>query len=107
MRFWLERGIDGLRLMQVNHLYEDFQFRDEPLIDAQGTISYENLDHIYTRDLVSNRIKLPRVVCIRAAKTNPQEARFVSRPTITPLPSIGARCLMSIIWQTVLRTESL
>ncbi|XP_052892699.1 maltase A1-like [Anopheles moucheti] len=54
MRFWLDRDIDGLRLMQVNHLYEDSQFRDEPLINAEGTISYENLNHIHTRDLADN-----------------------------------------------------
>uniref|UniRef100_A0A182SZQ5 alpha-glucosidase n=1 Tax=Anopheles maculatus TaxID=74869 RepID=A0A182SZQ5_9DIPT len=55
MRFWLDRGVDGLRLMQVNHLYEDAQFRDEPFIEpTQATISYENLDHIHTRDLPEN-----------------------------------------------------
>uniref|UniRef100_A0A182K2M2 alpha-glucosidase n=1 Tax=Anopheles christyi TaxID=43041 RepID=A0A182K2M2_9DIPT len=54
MRFWLDRGVDGLRLLQVNHLYEDAQFRDEPVIDLKGSISYENMDHIHTRDLSDN-----------------------------------------------------
>ncbi|XP_050079089.1 uncharacterized protein LOC126565930 [Anopheles maculipalpis] len=57
MRFWLDRGVDGLRLLQVNHLYEDAQFRDEPFIDpTKATLSYENLDHIHTRDLSENYV---------------------------------------------------
>uniref|UniRef100_A0A240PM28 alpha-glucosidase n=1 Tax=Anopheles epiroticus TaxID=199890 RepID=A0A240PM28_9DIPT len=56
MRFWLDRGVDGLRLLQVNHLHEDAQFSDEPLIDPTGAISYENMQHIHTRDLYDNYV---------------------------------------------------
>lgn len=61
MRFWLDRGVDGLRLMQVNHLYEDAQLRDEPLIDQKGSLSYENMNHLHTRDLVRNWVRCMRI----------------------------------------------
>ena len=31
MRFWLERGVDGIRVDVVGHLLKDEQFRDNPV----------------------------------------------------------------------------
>uniref|UniRef100_A0A182Q3U1 alpha-glucosidase n=1 Tax=Anopheles farauti TaxID=69004 RepID=A0A182Q3U1_9DIPT len=57
IRYWLDRGLDGIRFERVNYLYEDLQFRDEPPIDPNGTSdSYASLDHIYTRDLSENYV---------------------------------------------------
>jgi glycosidase len=30
-RFWLERGVDGIRVDVVGHLLKDEQFRDDPV----------------------------------------------------------------------------
>uniref|UniRef100_A0AAG5DTC2 alpha-glucosidase n=1 Tax=Anopheles atroparvus TaxID=41427 RepID=A0AAG5DTC2_ANOAO len=54
IRFWLDKGVDGIRFERVNHLLEDVQFRNEPLIDLEGPSQYDNLDHIHTRDLPEN-----------------------------------------------------
>ena len=31
LRFWLDRGVDGFRVDAIHHLFEDGQFRDNPL----------------------------------------------------------------------------
>jgi alpha-glucosidase len=33
VRFWLDRGVDGFRIDAVNHLFEDEQLRDNPVLD--------------------------------------------------------------------------
>ena len=55
VRFWLERGVDGLRLDIINALYEDAEFRDNPFSwtllpsdDGQGMLfrgTERSLDH--------------------------------------------------------------
>ncbi|XP_052867557.1 maltase 2-like [Anopheles cruzii] len=51
IRFWLDKGVDGFRIDAINHVYEDPQFRDEELIDAEGELIWENLDHKYTMNM--------------------------------------------------------
>lgn len=53
MLFWLDTGIDGFRIDAVANLFEDADFRDEPLSGAEGATEedFEYLDHIYTRNL--------------------------------------------------------
>ncbi|XP_058449986.1 maltase 2-like [Malaya genurostris] len=48
IEFWFDLGVDGFRIDAINHVYEDEQFKDEPLIDENGELFYENLNHIYT-----------------------------------------------------------
>lgn len=48
-RFWFKRGVAGFRLDAVDRIYEDPDFRDEPVnINPDGT---QTLEEIYTRDL--------------------------------------------------------
>ncbi|XP_070509653.1 maltase 2-like [Chironomus tepperi] len=50
--FWFEKGVNGLRIDAINHMFETEGFPDEPYIDEDGdTTHYDNLDHIHTRDL--------------------------------------------------------
>lgn len=54
LRYWLNKGVDGFRIDAINHMVENADFLDEPYIDANGDkTDYENLNHIYTKDLVS------------------------------------------------------
>ncbi|KAK2140377.1 hypothetical protein LSH36_1373g00000 [Paralvinella palmiformis] len=46
LRFWLNKGVDGFRIVKVKHLFEDADFRDEP--HGQCTDRYECYDHKYT-----------------------------------------------------------
>ncbi|XP_062551537.1 maltase 2-like [Armigeres subalbatus] len=48
LNFWFELGVDGFRIDAINHAYEDQEFLDEPIIDANKGLFYENMDHIYT-----------------------------------------------------------
>lgn len=54
LRFWLDKGVDGFRIDAVNHLFEDEEFKDEPASGKEtDPLSYDFLDHIYTKDLVN------------------------------------------------------
>nr|CAD7451879.1 unnamed protein product [Timema tahoe] len=55
LRFWLGRGAFGFRVDAVSHLFEDYQFRDEPesVLDAEDW-EYTFLEHPLTRDLSQN-----------------------------------------------------
>lgn len=52
MLFWLDKGFDGFGIDTISYLYEDEEFRNEPLsgenVDAND---YAYLSHIYTKDL--------------------------------------------------------
>ncbi|XP_018572789.1 maltase 2 [Anoplophora glabripennis] len=52
LTYWLEFGIDGFRCDAVGYLFEDPEFRDEPLsnIPDVGEDEHDYLDHIYTAD---------------------------------------------------------
>uniref|UniRef100_A0A336M3M6 alpha-glucosidase n=1 Tax=Culicoides sonorensis TaxID=179676 RepID=A0A336M3M6_CULSO len=51
LKFYLDKGIDGFRLDAINHMYEDIQFRNEPLSNwTNDPNSYDYLLHIYTKD---------------------------------------------------------
>jgi alpha-glucosidase len=53
VRFWLARGVDGFRLDAVNYLFEDPQFRDNPLLPGlRAGSTTEHLQELkYNRDL--------------------------------------------------------
>jgi alpha-glucosidase len=53
VRFWLKRGVDGFRLDAVNYLFEDPQFRDNPVkAELRPGSTTEHLQELkYNRDL--------------------------------------------------------
>ena len=51
--FWLDRGIDGVRVDAISHLIEDDKLLDEPLShnpEAVDEWDWKYLDHIYTNN---------------------------------------------------------
>jgi alpha-glucosidase len=61
--FWMQKGVDGFRVDAINHSFEVKDFADEPYINPLGDPTlYTNIDHIYTRDLVSARDDLRQIV---------------------------------------------
>ncbi|XP_065203800.1 maltase 2-like [Planococcus citri] len=54
IRFWLDKGVDGLRTSATIYLLEDNRFLDEPITSDQtinGKPAYKAFDHIYTQCL--------------------------------------------------------
>jgi alpha-glucosidase len=53
IRFWLKRGADGFRLDAVNYLYEDPQWRDNPVLAELrfGSTTEREQEKKYNRDL--------------------------------------------------------
>lgn len=62
IEFWFSKGVDGFRIDAINHAYEDERFLDEPLIDENRELFYENMDHKYTMNQVkeSSYSEIPR-----------------------------------------------
>lgn len=52
LSFWLDKGASGFRVDAVSHLFEDRDFRDEPIDNTNDPLSYEYTRHDYTKDLV-------------------------------------------------------
>lgn len=52
LNFWFELEVDGFRIDAINHAYEDERFLDEPIIDQNKGLFYENMEHIYTMNQV-------------------------------------------------------
>lgn len=50
LNFWLEIGIDGLRIDALRHVYESAEMIDEPVIDKNKKVDFFNTYHIYTAD---------------------------------------------------------
>jgi len=56
--FWLDLGIDGVRMDAVSHLIEDDGLHDEPASnnpDAVDDLDWKSLEHIYTNNLEETR----------------------------------------------------
>jgi len=50
LNFWIQLGIDGIRVDALKHVYEREDLEDEPILDEHMALNYNNLDHIYTTD---------------------------------------------------------
>jgi len=50
LNYWLELGVDGIRIDALKHVYENTNMKNEPIIDKTRPVNYNNLNHIYTTD---------------------------------------------------------
>lgn len=50
LEYWLEIGIDGVRIDALKHVFESVNMEDEPIINSEKPVEYSNLNHIYTVD---------------------------------------------------------
>jgi len=51
LKYWIELGIDGIRIDALRHVYESESMQDEPISNISNPIiDHDNLDHIYTTD---------------------------------------------------------
>ena len=49
LKFWTDKGVDGFRMDAVPFLFEDQEFKDEPLSGkTDDPEDYNYLNHIYT-----------------------------------------------------------
>ncbi len=51
IRFWLDRGVAGFRFDAIPNLFEDAQFRDEPVLGGANAQGDPILNNIYTNNL--------------------------------------------------------
>lgn len=51
LSYWIDLGLDGIRIDALKHVYESTEMKDEPVSDPGKPVDYFNLDHIYTSDL--------------------------------------------------------
>lgn len=54
LRFWLNKGVDGLHVQNVQYLYEDQDLRNETLISGKTGSAYDDFDHTQTRNHPEN-----------------------------------------------------
>ncbi|KAB0799128.1 hypothetical protein PPYR_07008 [Photinus pyralis] len=51
LKFWMDKGVDGFRFDAVPYIWEDLEFKDEPVANAAlSPNDFDYLDHIYTKD---------------------------------------------------------
>lgn len=48
LSYWIELGIDGVRIDALKHVYESEHMKDEPV--TGHPVNYNTLNHIYTVD---------------------------------------------------------
>lgn len=52
LSYWIELGIDGIRIDALKHVYENENMKDEPIINPEKPVNYNNLNHDYTIDQI-------------------------------------------------------
>ena len=89
LSFWLDLGIDGVRMDAISHLIEDDLLLDEPRSfdpEAVDELDWKYLDHIYT-----NNQNLTRSIITELSehvKTNYGEDKFVVLETDLGIPEV-------------------
>jgi alpha-glucosidase len=86
MRFWLSRGVDGLRVDVILRLVKDRLFRDEPANPAwrEGMDGYDRLLHRMTRDAQG----IHEFVRMFRAVTDEFPDRVLVGETYLPIPEL-------------------
>ena len=87
--FWLDRGIDGVRVDAVSHLIEDDDLLDEPLShnpEAVDEWDWRYLDHVYTNNQNETRALVAELA--RFVKDNYGSDKLVVLETDLELPEI-------------------
>lgn len=54
LRFWLDKGVDGFHVHNVQYLYEDQDLKNETLIPGKTGNAYDDFDHTHTRNHPEN-----------------------------------------------------
>lgn len=54
LRFWLNKGVDGFHVQNVQYLYEDQDLRNETLIPGKTGNAYDDFNHTQTRNHPEN-----------------------------------------------------
>ena len=89
LAFWLELGIDGVRMDAISHLIEDDQLLDEPRSynpDAVDEMDWKYLEHIYTNNQNLTRTIVSDVSTF--VKENFGEDKFVVLETDLGVPEV-------------------
>jgi alpha-glucosidase len=81
MRFWLDRGVAGLRLDAVTGLVKDARLRDEPQSGGSNAQGDPILDHIYTDNLPETHAVIRR---LRAMSDSYPGHRVLVGETVLP-----------------------
>lgn len=59
LKFWMNKGVSGFRVDAINHMFESANFEDEPRNTwNDDPNSYDYVDHIYTKDLVTKTLNI-------------------------------------------------
>ncbi|XP_013420072.1 neutral and basic amino acid transport protein rBAT-like [Lingula anatina] len=49
LQYWMDLGVDGFRVSATSHLFEDYLWRNEPIIDStKSQVDYQNFYHNFT-----------------------------------------------------------
>ena len=87
--FWLDRGIDGVRVDAISHLIEDDNLLDEPLShnpEAVDEWDWKYLDHIYTNNQNETRALVAELA--QFVKETYGQDKFVVLETDLDIPEI-------------------
>lgn len=92
VKYWMDKGVDGIRVDAALYLFEDKDLRDEPpnvSYVPTGNNSYDSLDHIYTvgyyesyeiikewHDIASSKDYSEQVIIVEAYDTIPKTLQF-------------------------------
>ena len=87
--YWLDRGIDGVRVDAISHLIEDEELLDEPLShnpEAVDEWDWKYLDHIYTNNQNQTRALVAELADF--VKETYGQDKFVVLETDLDIPEI-------------------
>ena len=87
--FWLDLGIDGVRMDAISHLIEDDQLLDEPKSgnpEAADELDWKYLEHVYTNDQNLTRNIVQELTLFVKDNYGPQ--KFIVLETDLDVPAV-------------------